>query len=126
MHMSLADLPPAMRAQAEAQLDTKSKAAKPKANKTELAFGRRLEAEKRAGKIRSYKFNALKFRLADACFYTPDYVIWQLNGMVKLVEVKGGFIREDSLIKFKVAREMYSEFNWEMWQSVKGRWERIR
>ena len=47
-------------------------------NKTEAAYARTLELRKAADEVAWYKFEGLKFRLADNTFYTPDFAV-QLN-----------------------------------------------
>jgi hypothetical protein len=42
-------------------------------NKTEAAYAGHLELQRRAGDVEWFKFEALKFRLADNTFYTPDF-----------------------------------------------------
>jgi hypothetical protein len=47
------------------------------------------------------------------------------DGTVEMHEVKGGYIRDDALVKFKVARELYPQFRWRMWQYDKGEWRQV-
>lgn len=44
-----------------------------KMNKTEIAYSQHLEALKSCGEIVWWKFEAIKLRLADSTFYTPDF-----------------------------------------------------
>jgi hypothetical protein len=107
---------------------------KPKSamNKTESAFALWLEAMKRNGEIQDWKFEAVTFKLADGCRYTPDFMVvrrnksTEYNPVVNFAEVKGGFIRDDAMIKFKVAREQFWWAEFEMWQLKRGGWNRIR
>lgn len=79
-------------------------------NKTEAAYGQTLELQLRAGIIVWYKFEALKLRLADRTFYTPDYaVITASNLELEFHEVKG-FWEDDARVKIKVAAEIYPHF----------------
>ena len=75
-------------------------------NKTEAAYAKKLELEKSAGLIAWYKFEALKLRLADSTFYTPDFIVMRACGLLEAHEVKG-FMLEDANIKIKVAAEIY-------------------
>lgn len=94
-------------------------------NKTEAAWAQRLEARKHAGEIVDFKFEALKFRLAKRTWYTPDFMVVLPDRSIELHEVKGGFIREDGLLKFKLARELFPWFRWRMVQRRKTKWETL-
>lgn len=75
-------------------------------NKTEEAYAKVLEARKFAGEILWYKFEAIKLRLADNTFYTPDFPVLLANGELQMHEVKG-FWEDDARVKIKVAASMY-------------------
>lgn len=75
-------------------------------NKTEQAYGAHLEALKAAGEVLWYRFEGMKFRLADATFYTPDFAVMRSDGMLECHEVKG-FWEDDARVKIKCAAEMY-------------------
>ena len=67
-----------------------------------------LEVRKLAGEIESWKFEALKFRLADSTFYTPDFMV-HFKDHIEMHETKGLW-REDARVKIKVAAEMFPMF----------------
>lgn len=75
-------------------------------NKTESAYGQRLELLKATGDIVWYKFEGMKFRLADNTFYTPDFIVMRSDGTLESHEVKG-FWTDDARVKIKVAADMY-------------------
>lgn len=75
-------------------------------NKTEQAYENHLEQLRIAGGIVWFKFEGLKFRLADNTFYTPDFIVMNPNGQIEIKEVKG-FMMDDANVKIKVAAEMY-------------------
>ena len=75
-------------------------------NKTEAAYAARLELLKNSGEILWYKFEGMKFRLADNTFYTPDFIVMLANGVMQSHEVKG-FWTDDARVKIKVAADMY-------------------
>jgi hypothetical protein len=104
-------------------------------NKWETAYAREeLEPGRLAGEIVWYGFEAIKLRLADCTFYTPDFAVlrWppQVGSTPRLefVEIKG-FIRDDAILKFKVAAAQFP-FRFTMIRKRKvkdgGRWEVIR
>ena len=78
-------------------------------NKSEEEFSRHLEALQKENKILSWRFEALKLRLADSCFYTPDFFVINADRTITLYEVKGFWIG-DSKTKIKVAAEQYPWF----------------
>ena len=75
-------------------------------NATESAYGDTLEARKAAGEIAWYKFEGIKFRLADDTFYSPDYAVMLSTGQMEIHEVKG-FWQDDAKVKIKVAASLY-------------------
>jgi hypothetical protein len=75
-------------------------------NKTEQAYANRLEILKRTGFVLWYRFEGLKFRLADNTFYTPDFAVMLVDGFIECHEVKGLW-RDDARAKIKIAADMY-------------------
>lgn len=93
-------------------------------NKTEQAYADRLEALRAARQIQSWKFEAVKLRLADKTFYSPDFLVVDADGYVELHEVKG-FWEDDARVKVKVAAEQFP-FRFLAVKKVskaKGEWE---
>lgn len=80
---------------------------------TEKKYASQLEADKLAGVIVSYRFEAVKLRLADKTFYTPDFYVLMPDGSIELREVKGSWNapnQDMSRVKIKVAAEQFPEF----------------
>jgi hypothetical protein len=75
-------------------------------NKTEADYGQRLELLLRAGEILWYKFEAVKLRLANNTFYTPDFAVLNEQSEMEMHEVKG-FWEDDARVKIKVAASLY-------------------
>lgn len=75
-------------------------------NKTESEYAQHLEWRKRAGEIVWYRFESMKFRLADNTFYTPDFCVMRSDGVLEMHEVKGYWL-DDARVKIKVAAEQY-------------------
>src|SRR5688572_18555440 len=48
-----------------------------------------IEAAKRAGKIREWRYEAVRLKLAEGAWYKCDFVIWHNDGTMELQEVKG-------------------------------------
>lgn len=90
-------------------------------NKLERDYAMQLAVRKAAGEITDWRFEAINFRLANRCWYTPDFVIFHTNGMLETVEVKG-FWRDDARVKWKVAAEMYPRIKWTAVTRKNGEW----
>ncbi|MBI0325562.1 DUF1064 domain-containing protein [Burkholderia plantarii] len=75
-------------------------------NQTEQRYAEHLESRKRAGEIVSYRFEAMKFRLASNTFYTPDFIVVLANGQLEAHEVKGHW-QDDARVKIKVAAYLH-------------------
>jgi hypothetical protein len=75
-------------------------------NKTESAYEDVLRMRQHAGEILWYRFEGIKFRLADNTFYSPDFVVMLNSGEIEAHEVKG-FWTDDARVKIKVAAAQY-------------------
>lgn len=75
-------------------------------NKTEQAYADHLRQRERAGEVAWFKFEGMKLRLADNCFYSPDFAVMLADGSLEMHEVKG-FWQDDARVKIKVASELY-------------------
>lgn len=71
-------------------------------NKLEAAYAAELERRKRAGEVERWLYEAVKLRLADRTFYTPDFFVVLPDGEVQVHEAKG-FMQDDAAVKLKVA-----------------------
>lgn len=82
--------------------------------------------------VLSYGFEPVTFLIGASCAYTPDFLIEFLDHW-EVHEVKGGFVREDSKVKFKVASHLYLGFKinskpitkFEMWQWKNKEWRKL-
>lgn len=75
-------------------------------NKTEEAYSKHLERLKAEGLIAWFKFEGMKFRLADKTFYTPDFAVMRADGALQMHEVKG-YWQDDARAKIKIAADLY-------------------
>jgi hypothetical protein len=82
-------------------------------NKTEAAYAERLAFLRAGGEIRSWRFEPIKFRLADKTFYTPDFMV-VTEDEIQFHEIKGWRPEDDANVKIKVVAEMYPEFAFQM------------
>lgn len=75
-------------------------------NKTEQAYAALLDQQRRENLVAWFKFEGMKFRLADNTFYTPDFMVMLADGRLQAHEVKG-FWQDDARAKIKIAADMY-------------------
>lgn len=79
-------------------------------NKTEQRYEDQvLRPDMMVGKVLWYRFEGIKLRLADNTFLTVDYAVLPADGILTMVDVKGGqaVIQDDARVKMKVAAEAY-------------------
>jgi hypothetical protein len=91
-------------------------------NRTESAYAEHLRNEEHAGRVIWWKFEAIKLRLADATFYTPDFLVLPSDSCLEVHEVKG-FWRDDARVKIKVAASLFP-FRFIAITRKNGGWER--
>jgi hypothetical protein len=125
-----------------------AKRARPRRSMTrpEREYSLILEAQKRAGEIHWYQFEGMRLKWGEdpktgaAMWYKPDFVELRiflappaLRGSkwaephFTLVEVKGPWISERDMVRFKGCRAAWPWFDFEMHQRDKeGRWTRIQ
>jgi len=77
-------------------------------NKTETAYAQRLDLLTKTGTIEFWGFEAIKLKLADGAWYTPDFLVQQRGGSVEIHEVKG-HPREAWGVRWKVAKSIYGD-----------------
>jgi hypothetical protein len=71
-------------------------------NKLERSYSDLLTLQMRGGAIAWFAFEALKFKLADKTFYTPDFIVMRNDGYLEAHETKG-FWLDDAKVKIKCA-----------------------
>lgn len=91
-------------------------------NKTEHRFSIQLEMMKQDESILDWQYEAIKFRLGPNTFYTPDFLVIY-SDRFEIIEIKGGYIRDDAAVKFKVAAERFPWFKWKMYQMKDHGWK---
>ena len=78
-------------------------------NLLEGRYAKRLEARLRAGEVAAFWYEAIKFRLADGSWYTPDFFVILASGHAEIHETKG-FMRESANVRLKVTSELFWVF----------------
>jgi hypothetical protein len=75
-------------------------------NSLESRYADHLHKEQLAGAILWYDFDAIKLRLAEKTFYTPDFFILNRDSELEVHEVKGHW-EDDARVKIKVAAQKF-------------------
>lgn len=78
-------------------------------NKTEKRYADELDLQLKAGLIEWWGFESVKLKLANATFYTPDFMVLGCDGVIEFRETKG-FWQDDARVKIKVAASQYWMF----------------
>lgn len=100
-------------------------------NGLEKRYAAHLELRKTVGEILMYRFEPIKFRLAPSTYYSPDFVLMMPNGAFECHETKGTIkdkvtgrtkphYEDDSIVKIKMAAEIFTEFTFRMAWFEKG------
>ena len=91
-------------------------------NKLEAKYAAYLETLRRAGKIIFWRYEAVKFRLADRTWYSPDFYIMRPDGSIEIHETKG-WMEDDANVKIKTVAEQFPEFLFILVKERGGKWE---
>lgn len=89
-------------------------------NRTEAKYAEDLFALKLAGEIMDFAFEAITLQLTKDCSYNPDFFVQLPDGTLEFHEVKpldsnGKFVaKDDSIVKIKLASELFSCFRFKM------------
>lgn len=87
-------------------------------NGLEARYAAHLEALRRAGKIIFWRYESVKFRLAERTWYTPDFYVMRADGTLEIHETKGRW-EDDARVKIKVTAEQLPEL-----QFVAVQWDK--
>lgn len=90
-------------------------------NKTETKYAECLETQRRAGKILFWRYESVKFRLADRTWYIPDFYIMRPDGTLEIHETKG-WMEDDANVKIKTVAEQFPEFLFVLVKWDEGDW----
>jgi hypothetical protein len=89
-------------------------------SQTEKRFAARLDAEQADGLILRWRYEAVRFQLAEhddlSLTYTPDFVAWLSGGRQRFFEVKSRYKRDsdtESRARFINCRQQYGDENHE-------------
>jgi hypothetical protein len=94
-------------------------------NGTEAAYAAHLGLRQLAGEIVGWKYEAVKLRIGEGCTYCPDFIVWLPDRTSEAHECKG-FERDDSIVKFKAAAEMFPWMTFRMFKRRGQAWIETR
>lgn len=78
-------------------------------NKLEQAYAQHLELRKARGEIAFWRFGVAKLKLADKCWYNPDFVVMLNDGTVEFHETKG-HLESDAAAKLRMVADVWWMF----------------
>ena len=85
-----------------------------------------LGAMLRRSEIASFEFEGITLIYGDGARYTADFAVFQNDGRLRLIEVKGPFIRRTGLQALQSAKAKYKLIRFELWQLTKGEWKQLK
>jgi hypothetical protein len=89
-------------------------------NKTEAAYQQILHMRWLTKEIRHYEYQALTLKFGHDLRYTPDFFVVNAAGEIELHETKGGFVREDAIVKVRAAATHFHMFKFFMCKRIAG------
>jgi len=94
-------------------------------NNWETAYSRHLDTLKFSGDIKDFRFEPMRLILAPKTTYLPDFMVILPDGSIEIHEVKG-FMREDAVVKFKLAAHLFPFWTFIMVRKTKDGWQEIK
>jgi hypothetical protein len=97
-----------------------------KANKTEIRFAKEILAPDIGKRFVSVVFEGMTIVIGeDQCRYTPDFVAQTSDGVTHLFEVKGTWVMDSAVVRFKAAKRNFPAFVfwWCIWKGNAQGWE---
>lgn len=91
-------------------------------SKLEAQYAGHLEALRHVGDVRDHRYEALRLILAKDCTLTPDFLVRTKDGAIEFHETKG-FLREDAMIKLRVAARLFPFWKFILVTRKKSVWE---
>lgn len=83
-------------------------------NSLEANYAAHLEAMKKSGEILDYSYEAIKIKLADKTYYSPDFLVLAMDGTMELHEVKAFWkskgkphVEQTAAMKIKMAADLF-------------------
>lgn len=80
-------------------------------NGLETKYSVELDRRVAAGEVAWWTYEGVTLKLAKSCRYTPDFMVMLPCGEIQFHETKG-YMRDDALVKLKVAASLYPFSFW--------------
>jgi hypothetical protein len=90
-------------------------------NGLEQRFAVFLQERKLAGEIEEWRFEAVKFRIGEKCFYTADFMVVE-SEQITFYETKG-FWEDDARVKIKAVAALFPWFRFVGVKFERGEWK---
>ena len=94
-----------------------------KMTRWESSYAERLEMFRMEGSIIEWKYESIRFKLAENTTYTPDFMVITKDS-IEFHEVKGQRYAA-GMAKFKVCAELYPWAVWRMVEKTKQGWKTV-
>lgn len=78
-------------------------------NKLEQSYGAYLDMRKARGEIAWWRFGPAKLKLADKCWYHPDFFVMLNDGTIEIHETKG-HMESDAASKLRMVADVWWMF----------------
>lgn len=91
-------------------------------NKLERAYADHLNLRIACGEVACYDFEAVKFRLANKCWYTVDFLVQLPCGELQAHETKG-WLEDDAAVKLRLMPRIWGAFRLFLVRRKGGAWE---
>jgi hypothetical protein len=91
-------------------------------NKLERAYADHLNLRIACGEVACWDFEAVKFKLANRCWYTVDFLVQLPDGTLELHECKG-FLEDDAAVKLRLMPRIWGAFRLFIVRRKGGAWE---
>jgi hypothetical protein len=91
-------------------------------NGMELEFYNMLELRRLAGEFSHVYFEQVTLKLAPDLRYTPDFAVYDDQGLLSFYETKGHF-RDDARVKIKMAAEIFPMHSFYLARKIRGCWD---
>lgn len=77
------------------------------------------------GEFHSFGFESMTIEVGSGLRYTPDFTIWNNDGTLRFIEVKGPYIRRTGLQVYQAGKKAYPKAVFELWQLDGGNWTQL-
>jgi hypothetical protein len=88
----------------------------------EADYATRLEILRGLGEIRSWMYEAVKLKIGNGAWFTPDFFVRMASGSIEFHETKGGFAREAAMVRIRSAALQFPFWKFRLVTRVNGDW----